>query len=129
MNNNWFIVKNWKRSSPKGSFPWKNDPWFIRIAPFFEISLRAIREKFWVKLFICFKFLVWKMIFLLLNYLFNDNIAIFESKIIYFFMSLIFCKCTTLKKVKRRALLSFVMFHEFSERCFLNLNNYLTLTN
>ena len=69
------------------------------------------------------------MIFLLLNYLFNDNIAIFESKIIYFFMSLIFCKCTTLKKVKRRALLSFVMFHEFSERCFLNLNNYLTLTN
>ena len=44
-DNNWFIFKNCKRSSCRKSFPWKNKPRFIRIAPFLKIWYEAMWKK------------------------------------------------------------------------------------
>ena len=50
-----------------------------------------------IKLFICFKFFPWKIVYPLLNDLFDNNIAILESKIIYFCVRPNFYECTTLR--------------------------------
>ena len=45
-DDNQFIFENWKQSCCKESIPWKNDPWFIRIASFFKNLARSDKEKF-----------------------------------------------------------------------------------
>ena len=83
----------------------KNDSWLIRIASFCKILYEAIRKKVqqkykFVKYFIFrhFKFFSLKIIFSLSNELFNNNIAILESEIIYFYPRSNFRWWTTLKK-------------------------------
>ena len=56
-----------------------------------KIWYEAVREKVWVKIkfvkciiFLHFKFFSWEIEFSLSNYSFTNNIAIFETKIIYF---------------------------------------------
>ena len=100
---NWFIFKNWKRSSYRKSFPRKNVPWFIRLASFLKICFEAIRKKVRAKIqfiskivFLCFKFFSCKIIFSLLNNPFNNIIVIPEIKTIYFCLRPNFRECTTL---------------------------------
>ena len=100
-DNSWFIFTNQKLSSYRVSFPGKNDPWFIRIASISKIWLEAIRNKVRAKIkfinkiiFLCFKFFSW--IFSLFKDPFNDKIAIFGSKIIYFCLRPNFRECSTL---------------------------------
>ena len=68
------IFENWERLSCREFFLWKNEQWFIRIPSFLKICLEAIRKKVGAKLniinkkiFLCFKFVSWKIIFCLLG--------------------------------------------------------------
>ena len=103
---NLFILENWKRLSCRESFTWKNYPWFIRITSFFKIWYETIRKKVRVKIkfvnciiIFCFKFFPWKLISFLSNDLFNNNISVLESKIIYFCLTSNFRGLTTLRNV------------------------------
>ena len=74
----------------------------MRIVLFLKLWYETIRNKFQVKIkfikciiFLHLKFFSWKIIFSFSNYPFNNNIAILESKIIYFFLRSIFREGTT----------------------------------
>ena len=87
-DNNWFIFKNWKRQSCRDSFPWKNGPWFIRIAPFLKIWWKAIWKKNHLNIKLLNTLFFYFLNVFIKNNIFsnplNNNIAILESKIMYF---------------------------------------------
>ena len=81
----------------------KNDPWFIRITSFFKISYETIRKNVGVKIkfvkciiFLYSNFFSLKIITFLSNDPFNNNIAILDSKIMYFYLKTNFRGWTSL---------------------------------
>ena len=85
-----------------------------------ESYLKAKRKKVRAKIkfsnkiiLLCFKFFSWKIIFPLLNVPFNNNIAILESKIIYFCVRSNFRECTALKGSSTLKAVFFALFRNF----------------